>query len=124
MFWKKITNSGKLLIKICKIPVVSKKILIRKIPDLGECRGVIYTCISGDYDRLIEHTYTDSEFKYVCFTDNKFIGGAGVVRFIKYTLCTLMNWIELKMPDGIKRTRMSCFRRCQKVFGLMLTEIF
>lgn len=71
LFQKKITNSGKLLIKICKIPVVSKKILIRKIPDLGECRGVIYTCISGDYDRLIEHTYTDSEFKYVCFTDNK-----------------------------------------------------
>lgn len=33
--------------------------------------GVIYTCITGDYDSLINHTCINHDWDYVCFTDNK-----------------------------------------------------
>lgn len=33
-------------------------------------RGVIYTCITGSYDDLIHHAYTDPRWDYVCFTDD------------------------------------------------------
>ncbi|MFQ6729651.1 MAG: glycosyltransferase [Alphaproteobacteria bacterium] len=33
--------------------------------------GVIYTCITGDYDGLIKHQCINNNFDYVCFTDNK-----------------------------------------------------
>lgn len=32
---------------------------------------VIYTCITGNYDELINHYYINNDYKYVCFTDNK-----------------------------------------------------
>ena len=32
---------------------------------------VVYTCISGGYDNLISHKYTNPDCEYVCFTDNK-----------------------------------------------------
>ena len=33
--------------------------------------GVIYTCITGMYDELLDHTYTNNpEWDYICFTDN------------------------------------------------------
>ena len=35
--------------------------------------GVIYTCITGGYDNLIQHTYRDSRWDYVCFTDNQLL---------------------------------------------------
>jgi hypothetical protein len=31
---------------------------------------VVYTCITGDYDTLIEPRYVTEGFDYVCFTDN------------------------------------------------------
>lgn len=31
---------------------------------------VVYTCIVGNYDNLLQHTYLDNEWDYVCFTDN------------------------------------------------------
>lgn len=34
-------------------------------------KKVIYTCITGDYDDLIKHKYVNSDYDYVCFTDNK-----------------------------------------------------
>lgn len=33
-------------------------------------KKVVYTCITGGYDSLIEPTYLTSDFDYVCFTDN------------------------------------------------------
>ncbi len=36
--------------------------------------GVIYTCITGGYDSLINHAYIDQNWDYVCFTDNLSIG--------------------------------------------------
>jgi len=32
---------------------------------------VIYTCISGNYDSLIDPTYVTEGFDYICFTDNE-----------------------------------------------------
>ncbi|MBQ8750595.1 MAG: DUF616 domain-containing protein [Alphaproteobacteria bacterium] len=34
-------------------------------------KGVVYTCITGGYDDLIEHTYKYSNWDYVCFCDNE-----------------------------------------------------
>ena len=31
---------------------------------------VVYTCITGGYDQLIEPSYVDENFDYICFTDN------------------------------------------------------
>lgn len=33
-------------------------------------KNVIYTCITGGYDQLIEPSYIDENFDYICFTDN------------------------------------------------------
>ncbi len=35
-----------------------------------EGRGVIYTVITGEYDKLREPEKTDGRFDYICFTDN------------------------------------------------------
>lgn len=32
---------------------------------------VCYTCITGNYDDLIQHKYIDESWDYICFTDNK-----------------------------------------------------
>lgn len=32
---------------------------------------VIYTCITGSYDDLIQHRYIDKDYDYICFTDNE-----------------------------------------------------
>jgi hypothetical protein len=38
-------------------------------------KGVIYTCVTGNYDTIFNHTYIDSNWDYVCFTDNLSIKG-------------------------------------------------
>lgn len=93
-FWfqKKITSSGKLRIKICKIPVfeINKnskflhllkklKVLFNspkvkayyKALNLQSPEGVVYTCITGNYDELQIHKYINPRFLYVCYTDNQ-----------------------------------------------------
>lgn len=32
--------------------------------------GVVYTCITGDYDELGNHLYINPDWDYVCYTDN------------------------------------------------------
>lgn len=34
-------------------------------------KKVVYTCITGNYEPLIELTYKEEGFDYICFTDNK-----------------------------------------------------
>lgn len=34
-------------------------------------KKVVYTCISGDYDGLIQHAYVANDYDYICFTDNE-----------------------------------------------------
>jgi hypothetical protein len=34
-------------------------------------RKVVYTCITGHYDRLISHGYVCGQWDYICFTDNQ-----------------------------------------------------
>lgn len=38
--------------------------------DNSQKRGVIYTCITGGYDDLINHTFINQDWDYVCFTDD------------------------------------------------------
>lgn len=48
---------------------IKERHVIHKI-HLGKNKGVIYTCITGNYDNLIQHTYVDKNWDYICFTDN------------------------------------------------------
>ena len=43
---------------------------IKQQYDFLKCKKVIYTCITGNYDNLIEPGYVSPEFDYICFTDN------------------------------------------------------
>lgn len=36
-------------------------------------KGIIYTCITGDYDMLMEHSFIDPMWDYVCFTDSRYL---------------------------------------------------
>lgn len=33
-------------------------------------KGVIYTCVTGNYDDIINHSFVNGEWDYVCFTDS------------------------------------------------------
>ena len=33
-------------------------------------KGVVYTCITGNYDDIVNHYYVDSNWHYICFTDD------------------------------------------------------
>lgn len=38
---------------------------------LNKKNKVIYTCITGGYDLLVQQQYYNKEYDYICFTDNK-----------------------------------------------------
>ena len=35
-----------------------------------KCRKVIYTCLTGEYDRLVNYHCLSDDYDYICFTDN------------------------------------------------------
>src|ERR1700736_5413136 len=51
-------------------------------------KKVVYTCICGDYDALISHSYVRDSWDYICFTDNQEILKTGhhqwTIRPLKY----------------------------------------
>ena len=59
-------------------------------------KKVIYTCISGNYDRLKEPQVLDPDFDYVCFTDQRFDSPTWNMRPIPE---------ELKNLSQVKRQR-------------------
>ncbi len=76
IFEKHITGNGRRHFLFCGIKVVSlprkkdpKISISEKVAGLDKC--VIYTCITGMYDDLIQHSCTNTNCHYVCFTDNK-----------------------------------------------------
>jgi hypothetical protein len=38
-------------------------------------KAVVYTCITGNYDQLNNHSYVRKDFDYICFTNNPCIKG-------------------------------------------------
>lgn len=60
-------------------------------------KQVVYTCITGNYDKLINHRYIHPEWSYVCFTDNdkllekKRIGVWEIRRLEKSDLNNILN---------------------------------
>lgn len=36
-----------------------------------KAKGVVYTCITGNYEKLKMHKYFDKNWDYICYTDNK-----------------------------------------------------
>lgn len=52
--------------------------------------GVIYTCITGGYDNLIQHNYRDENWDYICFTDSETLlkkgrEGQWLIKPLQYT---------------------------------------
>ena len=50
---------------------IIRDIIIRKRAKLISNKGVIYTCITSGYDSLLQHTYQNLNWDYICFTDNE-----------------------------------------------------
>ena len=48
---------------------------------------IIYTCITGDYDELLNHTFISSDWDYVCFSDNMGIKNKKNSQWIIRPLC-------------------------------------
>ena len=57
-------------------------------------RKVIYTCLTGGYDRLEQPAVVDPSFDYICFTDTE--GQGGVWQFRR---------IPCESPDPVRRSR-------------------
>lgn len=66
----------------CIFDTTKKSILIKEyqpqkaehktiFPDSKKNKNILYTCITGNYDGLIQHTYYSPEWDYYCFTDQK-----------------------------------------------------
>lgn len=55
------------------IELAGRKILysVEKEDILRKKKHVIYTCITGNYDNLIQQTYYNQDYSYVCYTDNE-----------------------------------------------------
>ena len=60
-------QNRKLNYKVSKEEILQKK------------KHVIYTCITGGYDNLIQQTYYNKDYNYVCFTDNENWINQGVI---------------------------------------------
>lgn len=50
----------------------------KKYKENRKAKGVIYTCIIGDYDSLKTHKYIDFNWDYVCYTNNKNMKSDGI----------------------------------------------
>lgn len=76
IFITKKTKENRAIYKIFGIkfsfipkPKKYKPFVINKINHKSNSR-VIYTCITGNYDELIQHNCTNLNYDYICFTDN------------------------------------------------------
>jgi hypothetical protein len=60
--------------KVSKVSSTRNRIIRERIPytayKTNNLKKVVYTCITGDYDALIEPTFVSKDFDYICFTDN------------------------------------------------------
>ena len=55
-------------------------------------KKVVYTCITGEYDEIIEPSYVTSDFDYICFTDNtRLVSNVWEIRQIPEELNELSN---------------------------------
>lgn len=52
------------------IPLKEEVTNIQNVKQTNTNKKVIYTCITGGYDKLIDPTYVTEDFDYICFTDN------------------------------------------------------
>lgn len=59
---------------------INKKIALnyQKYKKKRRAKGIIYTCIIGDYDNLKSHKYINFEWDYICFTNNKNLVSDGI----------------------------------------------
>lgn len=64
----------------CILDTTKKSMLIKEYqprqhkaisPSKNQNKNVLYTCITGNYDALIQHTYISPDWDYYCFTDQK-----------------------------------------------------
>ncbi|WP_175612652.1 glycosyltransferase domain-containing protein [Fusobacterium mortiferum] len=60
------------------IEMKKKKSKYQNYQQTRKAKGVIYTCIIGDYDSLKTHKYIDFDWDYICYTNNKNIKSDGI----------------------------------------------
>lgn len=70
------------------------------INNLQNYKKVIYTCITGNYDNLLEPEYISPDYDYICFTDDKKLQSN--TWKIKYIPDNLLNLSKVKQQRNIK----------------------
>lgn len=85
-------------------------------------KAVIYTCITGNYDQLNNHSYIHSDWDYVCFTDDISVKNNHNSNWeIKPLVFNEMD--NVRKTDGINCTRICYSRNMKEAFmsTVMLT---
>lgn len=62
----------------CKLRIKKITSEYKKYKKNRKAKGVIYTCIIGNYDSLKTHKYIDFNWDYVCYTNNKNMKSDGI----------------------------------------------
>lgn len=86
----KIDNNLNLLLRVLNY---------REYSATHQRKKVIYTCITGNYDNLIQHNYIDYDYDYVCFTDS-----ADLLRIGSFGVWTIKQ-LEYSEYDNTRNNR-------------------
>lgn len=67
-------------LKNCYYKIKIKKIIFeyQDFKEKRKAKGVIYSCIVGNYDELKTHKYINFDWDYICYTNNKKIKSDGI----------------------------------------------
>lgn len=124
---KKNRNMYKILLEIKYLYMIQKeriknlyyKLKIKKIDyqnykKTRQAKGIVYTCIVGEYDTLKTHKYINYDWDYVCYTNNKRIVSDGIweireLRFDKLDSSRNNRWHKLAPHELFPDKEMSLY---------------
>ena len=86
------------------------KKIYKRTSDKPKNKKVVYTCISGKYDTLMDPIYVNDDFDYICYTDQPFKSNIWEIRPIpeelndlstddKTTLVSAINELKSNMDN-------------------------
>lgn len=61
-----------------KLKLRNQKLIYQEYKKNRKAKGVVYTCIIGDYDNLKSQKYVNFDWDYICYTNNKNIKSDGI----------------------------------------------
>ena len=59
---------------------------------------VIYTCLTGGYDKLLQPKVIDNHFDYICFTNDQYENNVGIWQIRQMHIATDNNTILSRYP--------------------------